>query len=304
LIERNRYNERIFLGSLAAGGTLGILIPPSINLIIYGVLTETSIPKLFLAGVIPGLVLAAAFMLTILIACLIRPAWGGRRIATTWAMRLRSLPDLVPPLLIFIIVIGSIYAGWATPTESAALGVMAALLLAASRRRLNLQLLRQAIEGTMTTTAMIMAILIGAYFLNFVIAVIGLTSEVSRFVTELGLSPAQTLLAIILFYLVLGMFMETLSMMVATVPIIAPVVIDMGYDPIWFGIIIVLLIETAMITPPVGINLFVVQGVRARGEIRDVIIGTAPFVTALLAVLALIVALSGLATWLPAVAGG
>jgi C4-dicarboxylate transporter, DctM subunit len=304
LIERNRYNERIFLGSLAAGGTLGILIPPSINLIIYGVLTETSIPKLFLAGVIPGLVLAAAFMLTILIACLIRPAWGGRRIATTWAIRLRSLPDLVPPLLIFIIVIGSIYAGWATPTESAALGVVAALLLAASRRRLNLQLLRQAIEGTMTTTAMIMAILIGAYFLNFVIAVIGLTSEVSRFVTELGLSPAQTLLAVILFYLVLGMFMETLSMMVATVPIIAPVVIDMGYDPIWFGIIIVLLIETAMITPPVGINLFVVQGVRARGEIRDVIIGAAPFVTALLAVLALIVALPGLATWLPAVAGG
>jgi C4-dicarboxylate transporter, DctM subunit len=304
LIERNRYNERIFLGSLAAGGTLGILIPPSINLIIYGVLTETSIPKLFLAGLIPGLVLAAAFMLTILIACLIRPAWGGRRIATTWAMRLRSLPDLVPPLLMFIIVIGSIYAGWATPTESAALGVVAALLLAASRRRLNLQLLRQAIEGTMTTTAMIMAILIGAYFLNFVIAVIGLTSEVSRFVTELGLSPAQTLLAVILFYLVLGMFMETLSMMVATVPIIAPVVIDMGYDPIWFGIIIVLLIETAMITPPVGINLFVVQGVRARGEIRDVIIGAAPFVTALLAVLALIVALPGLATWLPAVAGG
>jgi C4-dicarboxylate transporter DctM subunit len=304
LIERNRYNERIFLGSLAAGGTLGILIPPSINLIIYGVLTETSIPKLFLAGVIPGLALAMAFMLTILVACLIRPAWGGRRIATSWPMRLRSLPDLVPPLAIFIIVIGSIYAGWATPTESAALGVVAALLLAASHRRLNLQLLRQAIEGTMTTTAMIMAILIGAYFLNFVIAVIGLTSQVSRFVTELGLSPAQTLFAVIVFYLILGMFMETLSMMVATVPIIAPVVIDMGYDPIWFGIIIVLLIETAMITPPVGINLFVVQGVRARGDIRDVIIGAAPFVIALLAVLGLIVALPGLATWLPAVASG
>jgi C4-dicarboxylate transporter, DctM subunit len=238
LIEKNRYNERIFLGSLAAGGTLGILIPPSINLIVYGVLTETSIPKLFLAGVIPGLVLAAAFMLTILIACLIRPAWGGRRIATTWSMRLRSLPDLVPPLAIFMIVIGSIYAGWATPTESAALGVVAALLLAAFRRRLSLQLLRQAIEGTMITTAMIMAILIAAYFLNFVIAVIGLTTQVSRFVTELGLSPAQTLFAVIVFYLILGMFMETLSMMVATVPIIAPVVIDMGYDPIWFGIIL------------------------------------------------------------------
>jgi C4-dicarboxylate transporter, DctM subunit len=304
LIERNRYNQRIFLGSLAAGGTLGILIPPSINLIIYGVLTETSIPKLFLAGVIPGLVLAAAFMLTILIACLIRPSWGGRPIETSWPARLRSLPDLVPPLVIFVIVIGSIYAGWATPTESAALGVVAALVLAACRRRLSLQLLRQAIEGTMTTTAMIMAILIGAYFLNFVIAVTGLTARVSQFVTELGLSPAETLFAVIVFYLILGMFMETLSMMVATVPIIAPVVIDMGHDPIWFGIIIVLLIETAMITPPVGINLFVVQGVRARGEIRDVIIGAAPFVIALLAVLGLIVLLPGLATWLPTVARG
>jgi tripartite ATP-independent transporter DctM subunit len=302
LIERNRYNERIFLGSLAAGGTLGILIPPSINLIVYGVLTETSIPKLFLAGAIPGLVLAAAFMLTILIACLIRPAWGGRRIETSWPARLRSLPDLVPPLAIFIIVIGSIYAGWATPTESAALGVVAALVLAACHRRLSLQLLRQAIEGTMTTTAMIMAILTGAYFLNFVIAVIGLTTQVSRFVTALGLSPAEMLFAVIVFYLILGMFMETLSMMVATVPIIAPVVIDMGYDPIWFGIVIVLLIETAMITPPVGINLFVVQGVRGRGEMRDVIIGAAPFVIALLAVLGLIVLLPGLATWLPTVA--
>jgi C4-dicarboxylate transporter, DctM subunit len=304
LIERNRYNERIFLGSLAAGGTLGILILPSINLIVYGVLTETSIPKLFLAGVIPGLVLAAAFMPTILIACLIRPSWGGRRIETSWPARLRSLPDLVPPLAIFIIVIGSIYAGWATPTESAALGVVAALVLAACRRGLTLQLLRQAIEGTMTTTAMIIAILIGAYFLNFVIAVTGLTAQVSGFVTELGLSPAQTLFAVIVFYLILGMFMETLSMMVATVPIIAPLIIGMGYDPIWFGIIIVLLIETAMITPPVGINLFVVQGVRARGEIRDVIIGAAPFVIALLAVLALIVLFPELATWLPTAARG
>jgi tripartite ATP-independent transporter DctM subunit len=303
-IKRNRYNERIFLGSLAAGGTLGILIPPSINLIVYGVLTQTSIPQLFLAGMIPGLILAVVFMLTILIACLIRPAWGGRPIETSWPTRLRSLPDLVPPLAIFIIVIGSIYAGWATPTESAALGVVAALVLAACHRGLTLKLLRQAIEGTMITTAMVIAILIGAYFLNFVIAVTGLTAQVSGFVTELGLSPAQTLFAVIVFYLILGMFMETLSMMVATVPIIAPLIIGMGYDPIWFGIVIVLLIETAMITPPVGINLFVVQGVRGRGEIRDVIIGAAPFVIALLAVLGLIVLFPNLATWLPTVASG
>ena len=298
-IEEGRYNERIFLGSLAAGGTLGILIPPSINLIVYGVLTETSIPQLFLAGLIPGIVLAVVFMLTIGIACVIRPSWGGRRVQTSWQGRLRSLPDLLPPLAIFAVVIGSIYAGWATPTESAALGVVAALILAACRRRLSLRLLRQVVEGTMTTTAMVMAILIGAYFLNFVIAAIGLTGNVSRFVTELGLSPAHTLFAVIVFYLILGMFMETLSMMVATVPIIAPLVIGMGYDPIWFGIIVVILIETAMITPPVGINLFVVQGVRKRGEMQDVIIGAAPFVVALLAMLGLLILFPGLATWLP-----
>ena len=302
-IEKGGYNERIFLGSLAAGGTLGILIPPSINLIVYGVLTETSIPKLFLAGMIPGLVLAAVFMLTIVTACVFRPSWGGRRVETTWRGRLRSLPDLVPPLAIFVVIIGSIYAGWATPTESAALGVVAALVLAAFRGRLSLRLLRQAVEGTMTTTAMVVAILVGAYFLNFVIGAIGLTAHLNRFVTELGLTPGQMLLAVIVFYLILGMFMETLSMMVATVPIIAPLVIGMGYDPIWFGILIIILIETAMITPPVGINLFVVHGVRRRGEMKDVIIGTAPFVVSLIAMLGLLILFPGLATWLPGGAG-
>ena len=213
--------------------------------------------------------------------------------------RLRSLPDLIPPLAIFIIVIGSIYAGWATPTESAALGVVAALVLAACHRRLSLQLLRQAIEGTMTTTAMIIAILIGAYFLNFVIAVIGLTTQVSRFVTELGLSPAEMLFAVIVFYLILGMFMETLSMMVATIPITTPIVVAAGYDPVWYGILVVLLMEAALLTPPVGMNLFVVQGIRERGDLNDVIVGTLPFIITLFAMIALIVAFPGIAMWLP-----
>ncbi len=298
-IEKYGYNERFFLGTLAAGGTLGILIPPSINMIVYGVLTETSIPQLYLAGLLPGLVLAALFMLTVLIGCLVHPAWGGRKADTDWGSRLRALPDLIPPLLIFAVVIGSIYAGWATPTESAALGVLAALALAAARRRLTLETLRQAIEGTMRTTAMIMAILIAATFLNFVITSIGLTREVNALVTELGLTPYQTLLAVVLFYLVLGMFMETLSMMVATVPIITPVVIAAGFDPIWFGVLIMLLIETAMITPPVGINLFVVQGVRARGQLHDVMIGAVPFVATLLVMIALLIAFPQIALWIP-----
>ncbi|MDH4173548.1 MAG: TRAP transporter large permease [Betaproteobacteria bacterium] len=303
-IRKHGYSERLFLGTIAAGGTLGILIPPSINMIVYGVLTDSSIPKLYLAGIIPGLVLAILFSLTILAICLIWPQLGGRRTHATWTQRIHALPDLVPPLVIFLAVIGSIYAGWATATESAALGVLAALGVAAVRRKLTLRMLGQAFEGTMRTSAMIMAILIAAYFLNFVITSIGLTAQVNRYVTQLGLTPAQLFVAVVLFYLVLGMFMETLSMMVATVPIIAPIMIKAGFDPIWFGVLIVILLETAMITPPVGINLYVVQGLRERGRIDDVIIGAAPFVLTMLLMIAALWYWPALALWIPRVAAG
>jgi tripartite ATP-independent transporter DctM subunit len=238
-------------------------------------------------------------MLTVLIGCLIRPAWGGRRIASDWAARRRSLPDLLPPLLIFVLVIGSIYGGLATPTEAASLGVIAALGLAAWRRRLSIAMLRHTLEGTMRTSAMIMAILIGAYFLNFVLSSIGLTGQVNAMVTGLGLTPMQTLLAVVAFYVVLGMFMETLTMMVATVPIITPVIVALGFDPVWFGVLIMLLIETAMITPPVGINLFVVQGVRGRGQLHDVMLGAAPFVVSLLLMVGLLILFPQIALVLP-----
>jgi C4-dicarboxylate transporter, DctM subunit len=270
-------------------------------MIIYGVLTETSIPQLYLAGFLPGFVLAFLFMLTVLIGCWARPDWSGRRMRSDWAARWRSLPDLVPPLLIFLLVIGSIYAGLATPTEAASLGVVGALALAAWRRRLTPATLRAAIEGTMRTSAMIMAILIAATFLNFVLTAIGLTGDVNAIVTQLGLTPMQTLLAVIGFYLVLGMFMETLTMMVATVPIITPVIVAQGFDPVWFGVLIMLLVETAMITPPVGINLYVVHGVRGRGQLHDVMLGAAPFVVTLLVMIALLVVIPDIALLLPEV---
>jgi tripartite ATP-independent transporter DctM subunit len=248
---------------------------------------------------VPGLVLALLFMATILVACALRPAWGGEPIATDWQARFRSLPDLVPPLLIFALVIGSIYGGLATPTEAAALGVIGALALAAWRKRLTWPMLRATIEGTMRTSAMIMAILMAAYFLNFVLSAVGLTGQVNALVTGLGLTPLQTLLAVVGFYLVLGMFMETLTMMVATVPIITPVIIAQGFDPVWFGVLMMLLIETAMITPPVGINLFVVQGVRGRGQLHDVMLGAAPFVVTLLLMTALLILFPQIALWLP-----
>ncbi len=302
-IEKHGYSERLFLGTIAAGGTLGILIPPSINMIVYGVLTETSIPKLYLAGFIPGVVLASLFSLTVLIFCVGWPELGGKPTSATWQQRIRALPDLLAPLIIFLAVIGSIYAGWATATESAALGVIAAVGIAVWNRRLTLRVLLHAFEGTMRTTAMIMAILLAAYFLNFVITSIGLTGQVNRFITGLGLTPGELLVAVVIFYFILGMFMETLSMMVATVPIIAPIMFKAGYDPVWFGIIVIILIELAMITPPVGINLYVVQGLRKRGKIDDVIIGASPFVITMLLMIAILSYWPQLALWLPQLAG-
>lgn len=302
-IRKHGYSEPLFLGTIAAGGTLGILIPPSINMIVYGVLTDTSIPKLYLGGFLPGILLASLFSLTIFVCCLVRPNWGGTRTSASWEERLRALPDLIPPFVIFLAVLGSIYAGWATATESAALGVLAALGIAALRRALSVKMLLRAFEGTMRTTAMIMAILIAAYFLNFVMTSIGLMAKVNDVITGLNLTPGQLLCALIVFYVILGMFMETLSMMVATVPLVAPVVFKAGYDPVWYGVLFVILIETAMITPPVGINLYVVQGLRERGRINDVILGASPFVLAMFAMMLILSFWPDLVLFLPRVAG-
>jgi tripartite ATP-independent transporter DctM subunit len=303
VIKTYGYGERLFLGTVAAGGTLGILIPPSINLIIYGWLTQTSVPQLYLAGFVPGIALGLIFMATILICCLIRPQWRGRAIETSWNERIASLGGLVPPAIIFLIVIGSIYAGFARPTESAALGVVVAIGLAAINRRLSAAMIFEALDGTMRTSAMIMLIVAAAFFLNFVLSAIGLVGALNSFITGLGLGPMGTLVAIIIFYLILGCFMEPLPMMIVTVPIIVPVVVQAGFDPVWFGIMVVLLCETAMITPPVGVNLYVVQGVRGRGVISDVILGVLPFIGSLLVMIVLIIAAPGIVMWLPRLIG-
>ena len=302
-IEKQKYNEPLFLGSLAAGGTLGILIPPSINLVIYGVLTNTSVPKLYLAGILPGLGMALLFIVAIAVACIIKPEWGGKKISASWSARFASLVHLVPPLAIFGLVVGSIYAGVATPTEAAALGVVGALILAALGKRLTLRMLRETFEGTMKSTAMIMLIIIGAAFLNFIMSGIGLTTAITTAITDLGVSPVMMLLVLVVFYLVLGCFMETLSMMITTIPIVAPVMIALGYDPVWLGITIIVLVEVALITPPVGLNLFVVQSLRPSGSMNDVMLGSFPFVLMLLGMVFLLAVYPDLALWLPRLFG-
>jgi len=181
-------------------------------------------------------------MLAIAIACIRRPAWGGQRVSAPWSERFKSLIHLVPPLGIFLVVVGSIYAGIATPTEAAALGVVGALILALFQRRLTVGMLREALEGTMKSTAMIMLIVIGAAFLNFIMSATGLTNAITAAITGLGVSPVWMLLILVIFYLVLGCFMETLAMMITTIPIVAPIMIGLGYDPIWLGIVMIILV--------------------------------------------------------------
>ena len=287
-IDKHKYNEPLFLGTLAAGGTLGILIPPSINMIIYGVMTDTSVPKLYLAGFLPGFILTVLFSLTVLVACIWKPHWGGTKIETNWEMRIKLLPDLLPPLALLLIVIGAIFFGIATATEAAAVGIVGALAITAQWGRLSWRMLRDVCEGTVRTTAMVVAILVGAFFLNVIIQTIGLTTQLSKLITQWQLSPVQILLAVIVLYLILGTFMEELSMMISTIPITTPLMVQAGYDPVWYGILLVLLIQTAMISPPFGINLFVIHGIRGRGKLTDVEKGSAPFVIALLAMIAMI----------------
>ena len=257
-------------------------------------------PELYLAGIIPGVILSTLFMAAIVVACLWRREWGGARIETNWRDRIRTLPDLVPPILLFVVVVGSIYAGLATPTEAASVGVCFALILSASTGTLKFSMLREAFEGTMRTTAMIMLIILAAVFLNFVLGFIGVTQAMINFMAELGLTPLEFMILLVIFYLILGMFMETLSMMLTTVPVIFPIVVQMGFDPVWFGVMITVLMETALITPPIGVNLYVVHGIRARGgKFNDVAYGSLPFVVSMLVMVALLIAYEDLALYLP-----
>ena len=299
LRERN-YSMRQALGSLAAGGTLGILIPPSVNLLIYGSLTNTSIGQLFVAGIIPGILLTLLFMVYIALSNLGRQQTHAEEIRLPLADRLRLSKYLIPPLVIFVIVMGSIYFGIATPTESAAIGVVVALGFAWQTGGLNRTMLQHSFAQTARLTGMILLIIVAAFILNVTLSLVGAAQVMTQWVTSLGLPTLSLLLILILFYLILGMFMDVLSMQVATIPIVYPIVTALGMDPIWFGVFIVLMCELGMITPPVGMNLYVVQGVRRDGGgIEDVMWGALPYVLIMLAFSVLLIAFPGIATWLP-----
>ena len=298
-MDRYGYNPSIFLGTIAAGGTLGILIPPSVNMVLYGALSETAVSDLYLAALIPGVAMAFLFSFYVYLRCVMNPALAPKGKKSSWALRMSALVHLLPPLLLFGLVVGSIYAGLATATEASALGVMGSLALVIQRKRLSVAILLRAFEGTVRTTAMVMAIVIAAYFLNFVLSTLGLTNAAVLWVGQLGWKPLYVMLAIIVMYIFLGCFVESLTLMIATTPLVVPIIKQLGYDPIWFGVVFVILIEAALITPPIGMNLFVVQSLRKNGPFRDVVVGSLPFVAVMMLMIVLLIAFPAMALWLP-----
>jgi tripartite ATP-independent transporter DctM subunit len=299
------YNERLVLGSLAGGGALGNLIPPGIAFIVYGVLMEVSIGRLYIAGIVPGIVVSLLFMLFIFAVALIRPHWAPREPAVAWPVMLRGLLDLLPTVVLIFLVLGTIYLGVATPTESAAFGVSGAFGLALLARRVDRAMLRAVFLSTARSTAVVMLILTGAFVLNSTFALLGIPYAISQAVTALELTPLATIGALVGLYLVLGTFMDGFAMMVTTIPVVLPVLKAQNIDLIWFGVIAVMLTEAALISPPEGLNLYVIHAFRkpgaggARGTIMDVWVGVTPFFLLMMLGIALVIAFPELAVWLP-----
>jgi TRAP-type C4-dicarboxylate transport system permease large subunit len=358
------YNERLVIGSLAAGGTLGILIPPSIGLVLYGLIVGESIGRLFLAGFIPGVILAITFMLMIGIASKIWPGIAPKEEMVTWRLRFAGLVSLLPIGLLIFAVLGSIYFGIATPTEAAAAGVTGALFLTLAgnsgmlaislvaglvrrfpllpravktvlddfrsarpvlpgqvRHNVNsmVNILKESFLSTARTSAMILLILMAAFTLQFAFAAVRISVDMAEWVAAFELTQLQLILVLVVFYLVLGTFMESYSMMLTTLPILIPVLNDANVDKVWFGIIMVILLEAAQISPPQGMALYVLQGARRdtdrelaeyegvlanTGTINDVFMGVMPFMLCMFVVIGLVIAFPELAIWLPDQAKG
>lgn len=298
---RRGYDERLSLGSLAGAGSLGLMIPPSIVMIVYGILAEQSISRLFAAGVLPGLMVAGLFSAYIVVRALLTPSVvPDRRESRVLRDFLSALIDLSPLVVLMTIVLGSIYTGIATPSEAAAVGVVAAIVIAAAMRQLSLTLLCDTLIGALRTSAMVCSILITAAFMSSAIGYLHIPANVADGIAALNLSPWALLVVLSLFYLGLGLFLDGTSIIVMSLPISLPLALQAGFDPIWFGIYLILMVEMAQVTPPVGFNLFVLQGISGR-SIALVARAALPFFLLMFLGVVLLALFPGIALWLPGV---
>jgi C4-dicarboxylate transporter, DctM subunit len=294
------YNRALAAGSLAAGGTLGILIPPSFPMIVYGTFTETSVPKLFMAGVIPGLIMTAAFMAYIAIHARIDPSVAPREAGpSSGAQLLRALAEVVPFVLLIAGTLGGLYFGVVTTTEAAVVGCVLSIVLGVTMGHLTLSGLVQAIFNTVIFSGNILFLILAAYIFSTALSFGGLGEQVTKFIVGLKLSKLEFFLALFALFTVLGCLIESLGMIVITVPLLYPVLASYGIDPILFGVILVIFVELGQISPPIGINLFVIQSIW-DGKLAEVVVGTIPFHLIMFVVLALVIAFPELSLWLPA----
>jgi len=298
-MRRYGYPQSFATGVIAAGGTLGIMIPPSTVFAVYGLITEQDIGKLFVAGILPGILAIAMYMLTITVIGYARPGYLPAGVRASWSERMEGVREVWATLLLFAFVIGGIYGGFFTATEAAGMGAAGAFLLGIARRRLSPTDIRRSLLEATRTTAAVFTVLIGAILFGYFLTITQTPQKVTEFLTDLGLGRYGILALIMLMYLVLGCLMDALAMIILTVPIIFPVIKQLGFDPIWFGVIIVMTVELGLIHPPVGMNVFVIKSVVRDVKISTIFIGVIPFVITDLVRLVILIAFPALATFLP-----
>jgi tripartite ATP-independent transporter DctM subunit len=298
-MRKYKYDNALAAGSVAAGGTLDILIPPSGLFIIYGIMTEQSISKLFIAGMIPGIILALMFIVVVYIRVRLNPTLAPQGSSTTFREKMSALVECTEILLLCILILGGLIIGWFTPTEAGAIGAFGAILFSLIRRRLSWQGFKDSVIDTIRNTGMIFIIVMGALVFNTFLAVTTIPMELAEWVSGLALPPVFIIVIILLMYIVLGTFLDELAMILLTLPIFFPVVTRLGFDPIWFGVAVVLVVEMGMISPPVGMTMFVVKGIAPDISMQTIYKGVLPFVIAVAVMMALLVAFPRIALFLP-----
>ncbi len=293
------YDDRLATGTVAAAGTLGILIPPSTILIVYGIMTEESIGKLFVAGVLPGILLSLAFVATVVLLCLRNPAMGPPGATVDWRHRFLATTGIIEAVILFLLTIGGLFLGWFSPTQAGAIGAAGALVIGLARRRLTWKRFIEAgIEG-LQTACMVIFIITGAVIFGHFLAITTIPFLLAETVGRLPIPPIGVMAVIIFIYFIGGFFMDSMALVVVTIPIFFPVVMKLGFDPIWFGVIIVLVAEMGVITPPVGVNVFVIKGIAPDIPLHIIFRGILPFLAALIIVTILLVLCPWIATFLP-----
>ncbi|GKV64005.1 MULTISPECIES: TRAP transporter large permease [unclassified Sporosarcina] len=297
-LSKRNYDRSLSLGSLAGAGTLGFLIPPSMMMIVYGIVADVSIGKLFIAGIVPGIILAAGLSGYIIIRCLINPSLAVGDEKYSWAYRFQTLPLILPVIVLIVLVLGSIYSGWATPTEAASVGVAGSLVFALFSRTLTISIFKEVLLATVKTSTMIMLIVAGASYLSVVVGYLNMPAKLTAFISEMGLSSYMLIVILTIMYIILGCLLDGFSMIVMTMPLALPLIVAAGFDPLWFGIYLIFMIEVAQITPPVGFNLFVINGM-VEEDILTIAKYALPSFLIILLIVAVVTVFPEIILWLP-----